>query len=172
MTPANWMLSEVASLLQPMLGLPNCRTDVGQRKSLHLGFGERVFDGDERLRTRFYGEWEIGTYDSAWRVVKGNSILLARGDLGNSNDLAVRLSQISLGTISGLVQPSPLDLRLEFNTDVIVEIFASTSKRDEDFFHIFLPGKKYLGLSARGVWTLSDSDKPEAESNPIRFTRE
>jgi hypothetical protein len=171
MTPTNWLLDEVASLVKPLIGLPNCRTDVGEHKSLSLGFGDRVFHEHDKLRTRFYGEWEIGTYFSAWRVVKGNSILLGRGDLGTSEDLATRLSQIPLGAISALVQPSPLDLRIELNNDVVVEIYANMSDPDDDFFHIFLPGKKHLGVSAGGVWNLSDSDKPEAESNLIRFTR-
>jgi len=164
------MPPEVVSILQPIIGLPNCRTDVGERKSLSLGFGERVFHQNERLRTQFYGEWEVGTYYSAWRVIKGATILLARGDEGTSNDLAARLEDIPLGTIAVLVQSSPRDLRLEFNTGVIVEVLADTSKPDEECFHIFLPGKKYMELSAGGVWTLTDSDKPEADSNPIRFT--
>jgi uncharacterized RDD family membrane protein YckC len=148
------MLPEVVSILRPIIGLPNCRTDVGEHKSLSFGFGERVYHGNNRLRTSFYGEWEIGTYHSAWRVVKGNSILLARGDLGSSEYLAARLSQIPLGSILALLQPSPLDLRIELNNDVIVEIYANTSDPEDDFFHMFFPKKKHFGVSA-GVCGLS-----------------
>jgi hypothetical protein len=166
------MREEVQVLLKPLIGLECCRVDVGQRKSLSIGFGERVYHGNDRLKTTFYGEWELGTYDSAWRVMQGRNIVLGKGDEGSSEALTEKLQVINLGKVLELTQPSRVDFLIGLENEISIAFFAESSSSDEDYFHVFMPGKKHLAVSNGGIWTYSDSNKPLDNSNRIQFTPE
>jgi len=150
--------ARVKEMIKPMLGKPCCRQRVWRPRSLSLGFGEKVYHGKSKLVDAFYGEWEIGTYYCAWRVVKNDRILCASSDAIDSLDeLDAALKQIDLGCIQSLTQPTKFDVRAEFDTGITVEFIATTSD-DDECFHIFCPQKLCAAFSAQKGWTTGRSD--------------
>lgn len=151
---------QIENAIRSMFGKACCRQRVWRERSLGLGFGEKVYHGNARLIDTFYGEWEIGTFYSAWRVVKNNTILCGSTDTVDSLDeLDSLLKQIDFGHIQSIIQPSKFDIRAEFDTGIAVEFLTTTSDGDESF-HIFCPKNLIVTFSVQEGWVLGRSDKP------------
>src|SRR5581483_11962514 len=109
---------------------------------------------------RRYREWELGTYRSAWRVVRGGAILCGSQDVANSiADLDRTLGAIALGVLIDLRQITPFDVGLEFSDGASVEFLSATADEDESF-HIFCPGDNYISFSARDGWKVGRASAP------------
>ena len=153
------MNSDVERLVEQIVGKPCSRKEVGQMRSLSLGFGSEVRSAI-KLNEKVYREWEIGTYRSAWRVVRGGIVLCGSQDVVDAIDeLNLALEGIELGRFVSLGQSSNLDVRTEFDSGVTVDFLATTSDEDE-CFHIFCPGKRFIEFSVRGGWKVGRADKP------------
>jgi hypothetical protein len=127
--------NKLKELIRPMFGKPCCKKRVWRHRSLCLGFEEKFFH-EKKLIDDFYAEWEIRTYYCAWRVIKDKKILCASSDAVDSIDeLDAALKQIEFGCIESLDQFSDLDIRVKFDTGIIVEFLATISDEDE-CFHI------------------------------------
>lgn len=156
------MESSVDRLIAQIVGKPCCRRRVWRMRSLHLGFGEKVFPGNQRLVDAFYGEWEIGTYHGGWRVIGGGRVLCGNGDSVDSiDDLDAALKRIELGNFASCRQLTDLDVRLELDNGVAVDFLGTVS--DDECFHIRCPGNIYARFSADGGWQVGPSNKPWVE---------
>ena len=132
-------------------------------RSLSLGFGEEV-RSTIRLNEKVYREWEIGTYRSAWRVVRGGIVLCGSQDaVGSIDELNLALSRVDFGRLVSLQQFAGLDVRIEFDSGIAVDFLATTSDEDE-IFHIFCPGERFVEFSVRGGWKTGPADRPWANS--------
>jgi len=128
-------------------------------RSLSLGFGQGVKSA-VKLNEKVYREWEIGTYRSAWRVTQGGIVLCGSTDVVDSIDeMNVALGLIDLGRFASLRQLSDLDVRIEFDGGVAVEFLAAASD-DDEYFHVFCPGGRYIECSVRGGWKTGPANKP------------
>ncbi len=146
--------------MRPMLGKPCCRQRVWRSRSLSLGFGEKVYHGNSRLVDPFYGEWEIGTFYSAWRVIYEKSILCGSTDTCDSLDeLDAKIKRIEFGRIESLKQPTAFDVCARFDTGITVEFLGTFSDGDESF-HIFGPEKLHIMFSIPDGWLIGRSDPP------------
>ena len=54
-------------------------------RSLSLGFGPEV-QRQVKPNEKLYRAWELGTYRSAWRVVRDGKVLLGSQDTASSNE--------------------------------------------------------------------------------------
>jgi|ERR1035438_637857 hypothetical protein len=156
-TMANGMNSDVRELVKQIIGKPCSRREVGRMRSLSLGFGNegRV----SKISKTVYKEWEIGTYYSAWRVVREGIVLCGSQDVVDSIDeLNLSLGRIDLGRFMSLRQFSDLDVRIEFDSGVAVDFLATTSD-DDECLHIFCPGERCIEFSVRGGWKAGPSDR-------------
>src|SRR6185369_4583727 len=77
---------EVKDFLKPIIGKRCCRQRVSEPRAIHIGLGEKIYHGNSKLLDEYYGEWEIGTYYSAWRVLKEGRIICGSDDLVDSAD--------------------------------------------------------------------------------------
>src|SRR3989442_543818 len=119
------MNDEVRAAIRRLIGKPCCRQRVSSPRSLSFGFGDKVYHGNPRLADSFYGEWEIGTYYCAWRVVKEKRLLCGSSDSVDSvAELNATLSQICLGAITAVDQISDFDVRVEFENGTTVEFLT------------------------------------------------
>jgi len=101
-------------------------------RSLSLGFGAEGRTSE--LAKKTCREWEIGTYYSAWRVVRDGIVLCGSQDAVDSIDeLNVALGRVELGRFVSLRQPSDLDVRIEFDNGIVVDILSTISDEDESF---------------------------------------
>lgn len=153
------MNKEILEQIRPLIGKQCCRAAIGEFKSLSLGFGEKIYHRNPKLRDTYYGEWEIGTYQCAWRVMEKNKILLGKNDTQQENVLDNKLKRIRFGRIASINQITDLDIRLSFDNEMIVDFFATISD-DDEYFHIFCPDNMWIGLLPGGKWIIRKSDKP------------
>ena len=128
-----------------------------------MGFGARIQHGKPGLKDDYKGEWELGTYGCAWRVIGDGKILCGSDDSVDSIDELDRaLNHIAFGAIISLQRRGRFDICIELDNNMAIDFFASASD-DDELFHIFCPGNKYVRFTAQRGWALSDSDKPWSE---------
>jgi hypothetical protein len=157
------MKKDIASMLSKIVGQPCTRRQIGRSKSLSLGFGDEANDNSP-TKDKHYKVWEIGTYDSTWRIVKGAVVLLSNIDSDDLLELNLELSTIKLGSFVSILQLTELDVRVELDNGVAVD-FLGTSKDDDEYFHVFCPEKSYIEFSRAG-WKTGRSDEPWSSEAP------
>lgn len=150
--------NSVFQIIEELKGEPCTRREVGERKSLSLGFGN-LEEVTGRPRKRAYRKWELGTYDSTWRLVQNGAVLCGSDDSETSNELDLILENVELGGFASLRQSNDLDIRIELDNGVAVDILPAF-REDDDCFHIFCPEDRYIGFSVRGGWRIGPSNKP------------
>jgi hypothetical protein len=155
---------DVARLLDGIAGKPCTRKAVGRMRSLSLGFGTPAHPKTKPSDVG-YREWEIGSYRSAWRVLRGEALLCASQDVVDSiEEFDHALARIDFGRFSRLWQPTEFDVRVELDNGIAVDFLATVSDEDESF-HIFCPGDLYVELSARTGWRTGPSNGPWSGSD-------
>ncbi|WP_309382245.1 hypothetical protein [Paludisphaera borealis] len=148
------MNEAVKALLAGLVGRPCCLQHVGHCARLSLGFGDVVQD-----TPRPRGEWQIGTYYCAWRVVRGERILCGSSDAIIDPEGALKvLRSIPWGRFEGIWQPTEMDVRIELSDDVSVDFFSTIV--DDCTVDIFRPNKTVISFSPAKGWEVGDSDRP------------
>ena len=162
------MIEQIATqkmhlLIKPLIGLRCCRKQIGYRRSLSLGFGKKIPNNEPRTRDGFYGEWEIMTYESAWRVIKDGEIICASHDVTSSltpdhpPDLDKAFQKIPFGRFLSIRQKNKWDFEIRFDSGISIELFAAASHGDKgDFIVIFCPWEKCLSVDLQGKWIYED----------------
>lgn len=157
------MNSEMKNLVEQIAGKTCSRKEVGRKRSLSLGFGDEVRSGIT-LNQKVYRQWEVGTYRSAWRVIRGGIVLCGSQDaVGSIDELNGALAVLDLGRFVSLHQVADLDVRIKFDTGISVDFLTAISDEDE-CFHIFCPGERYIEFSVRGGWKTGPSNRPWTDS--------
>lgn len=137
-----------------------CRQRAGEYKSLSLGFGEKVLHLRKKSGDSFKGEWEVGTYSAAWRIVKSGAILCGGMNPVDSNEeLEQQVETVELGAVISIEMLSKFDIRITLDDGTFVE-FMCASNDDENMFHIFGPGHLFLGYKPTDGWRLGKSNEP------------
>lgn len=153
------MNKEIIDVVSTIYGKKFCRIVVGRNKSLSLGFGEKVFHNNPRLKNRYYGEWEIGTYYSSWRIVNNNQIVLGSNDSDDIEWLNSKINEIEFQEVTAIVNSSAFDVQVVFKNGMRLDFIATFSDEDETF-HIFCPEKIFVEFNVKGVWKIGKSDAP------------
>lgn len=150
--------ASVVPVVSGLLGSTCCRQRVGRSRSLSLGFGKKTPHGNSRLVDDYYGEWEIGTFSAAWRVISNGTILCGSQDVVDSlSELDERIEKIQFGQIRSISLASQFDVRVTFD-EMYIEFLATASEQDE-IFHIFCPQNLCVEYSIAGGWSAGKSDK-------------
>jgi hypothetical protein len=153
------MVKKILEIINPMFGLKCCSARILSYKSLSLGFGGKVFYNNPRLIDTYHGEWEIGSYYSAWRILQDDKILLGKTDAFDYPQMEAKLEKIKFGEIISINQLSKFDIRVEMTNNMFIEFFGTTSARDE-IFHIFCPDKHCIELFSNGRWGIDKMGGP------------
>jgi len=108
----------------------------------------------------FYGERELGTYSSAWRVIREGQVVCGSSDVVDSIDeLDERLQAIDLGAVLAIEMLSQFDIRVALERDVRID-FMSASAEDDELFHIFGPDNLYVEYTCPRGWRVGQSNAP------------
>jgi hypothetical protein len=152
---------KIKAAIAPLIGRECCRSQASCEGSLSLGFGEKVFHKNKRLVDDFYGEWEIGTYYGAWRIIQDGKIIIGSNSIAEDSigELNRILKQFNFGRFAALTALTDIDIRVELDNSVCIDFFAMASDEDE-IFHIFCPGSEYVEFSIRNGWKLGKSNEP------------
>jgi hypothetical protein len=128
-------------------------------RSLSLGFGDKIPHGKSRLVDDFYGEWDIGTYTAAWRVVHEGAILCGSQDVVDTlSELDKRLCQIKFGEIKAISVISKFDIRLCFDGGIHLDFLGAASE-DDELLHIFCPENLCVEYSIFDGWKVGESTR-------------
>ncbi|MDD5412120.1 MAG: hypothetical protein PHF31_12025 [Methylobacter sp.] len=147
--------SDLQSLIAGLIGKPCCRQRIGRMRSLSIGFGNKIAHGKARLIDDFYGEWGIGTYLSAWRVVHEDVILCGSQDVVESlSELDERLGRIEIGRIQEINFVSKFHIQAYCDNGIYIDFLAASSD-DDEMFHIFCPEGVCIEYSVLGGWGVS-----------------
>lgn len=145
---------ELADMLKSIVGMTITTRFIGKGNRFSIGFGIV-----SKKTTVDHGEWEIGTYDCAWRVLKDGAIIVASDDAVESQqDLLDIFESCNIGEFVGLHHLTALDTRFTFSRGCI-DILCSISD-DDQILHIFFPESVVAIFSISKGWVLGRSDKP------------
>lgn len=154
------MEQKTLQFIKELEGLKCCRAKVGEFRSLSLGFGEKVYHNNSKLNDSYYGEWELGTFCGAWRILHNGEICCASND-GLEAELDKNVKNISFGNFVSITQLSDIDVRITLSNKICID-FLATIRADDEYFHIFAPHDQYAELRKGGVWKFGKSNVPVA----------
>ena len=150
------LTNNVNELLSKIVGLPCTRKEVGEHRSLSLGFGDEAPKTEPQKR--IYRIWELGTYGTDWKILRGVEILVAKESAKTSYELDELLQPIHLGQFKSLHQTSPTDVRIELTDGISIE-FSGVPQNDDEYFHVRCPQQVYIQFSQLG-WKIGPSNEP------------
>jgi len=152
--------NEISEFIQPLFGEVCSRVQVIKPKSLWLGFGPKIFQ-DERRNSRLHNKWEMGTYYSAWRIIRNSKIVCASNDsVDEEDELESVIQEINLGPISTLDMSSDFDVRIGFHTEIFIEFLGTTSD-DDHSVDIFNYSSQIVAQFTPGSgWRIGPSNLP------------
>jgi hypothetical protein len=150
---------EFQKLIKPLIGQSICRKQVGFRRSLSIGFGNKISHSNQKTRDDYYGEWEIGTYNCAWRIVKDKKVLCGSHDPADSiKEIDSSLQRIELGCILSLDRRGQADFYFQLENNMAIEFFFATSEENE-VMHVFCPSNRYLEFIVDQGWQMKNSEQ-------------
>lgn len=154
--------SNIQGSFAGLIGRQCCRQRIGRGGGLSVGFGDRVPHSKPKTVDTFYGEWEIGTYSSAWRIVQHEQIVCGSLDAVNSIEkLDEFLQTLKLGSVVAVEAISKFDIRITLNEGAHID-FMCASNDDDEMFHIFGPESICVEYKCLGGWKVGKSDVPWA----------
>lgn len=150
---------DIAVHIEQLTGLECSRREIGQGRSLFLGFG-KISTDKRPTRLREYRDWELGTYYGSWRIIRDHKVLIGSQDAFDSIvEWNQALAGVTLGDFVQLVQRNEFDVRVELSCGACVEFLAAHSEDDETF-HIRCPGRLVIKFSISNGWRIGPSDRP------------
>lgn len=127
---------------------------IGKRRDLSIEFGERAEKNKWKIPFVEHRKWRLGTYRSAWRLLKDEKIICGSQDVADSvDDLNKKLANTEIGTLSNVELISAYDVRVSFSNNVIIDFFCTFEDEDE-IFHIFGDDNLYVGYSIVEGWVI------------------
>lgn len=152
--------NETKKTFLEVFGKSCCRKRVGRDRSLSMGFGKKIPHGKSKLIDSFYGEWEIGSYSAAWRVMRDNKILCGSMTAVESiEELNVQLQKIDFGVIFQIEELSSFDIRVSFDCGAYID-FMCASIDDDEMFHVFGPDYTFVEYKFPSLWKTGKSNIP------------
>ena len=153
----NEQQKKISELLKKLVGQPCCRQRVNPANinMLSLGFGNKIYHKKLNKVDNYYGEWELGTYNSAWRLVQNGQLLI--GSSNKYNSLDTILQRINLGNFVG-IDVDGVNISIILDNKVRLDFFPLMN--DSEAFHIFLPQHNYIEFSPETGWVFGRSDLP------------
>lgn len=126
---------ELKAVIGELKGRACCCQRVGEHRSLRLGFGNKVTRSKMEVRDLFFGEWQLGTFTAAWRIVQKDRILLgSMNPVDSSADLDAELQKIQFGPVQHIETPSRFCVRVHLEGDIFIDFIAASNDECEIFF--------------------------------------
>ncbi|TFF18254.1 hypothetical protein E3C22_22135 [Jiella endophytica] len=150
----------IQELLGDLAGHRCSRKRAGNDRSMSIGFGELSSHPIRSEPSQFYANWEVGTFSAAWRVVKGEKIILgSMSPVDNAGEINERFNQVSIGGVERIEQISKYDISVLCEENIRVDFLCASDYQD-DMFHVFAPDNLYIGYSVFYGWRHGPSNEP------------
>lgn len=122
--------------------------------NIFLGFGKPQSGINPKY---VHCELEVGSFSGYWRILADGRLLVAGGDSLSESDFNAQLKTIFFGALKEVVVLSPLDIRMVFEENVMLDFLCGT--REDDVFHAFMPDKRIVALNPLKGWRVEGSRK-------------
>ncbi|MDR1148290.1 MAG: hypothetical protein LBK66_06620 [Spirochaetaceae bacterium] len=143
-------------ILMTLQELPICRVEVDPYKNLHVGLGKKVKNLCKNSRVEYYGEWEIGTYISAWRIVKEGKLISGSRQIVEDTDIETqKIAPLFNEKFITMMELNEYDIRLIFSGDLIVDFFFCSDS--DEFLHILGIGGDFWVSQFPNEWIYGKS---------------
>lgn len=152
--------TKISNFFSELKGKQCCRKRVGAGRSLSIGFGKKIPNLNSKTADSFYGEWEIGTYSSSWRIVANGEIICGSMNVVDSIDeLDQQIQALLLGSIVNIENMSPFDIRVSLDQGIFIDFMCADDEGDE-MFHVFGPEFFYIEYKYADGWKIGKSNVP------------
>jgi hypothetical protein len=126
---------QLEAVIADLKGKLCCCQRVGEHRSLRLGFGKKLNRSRMAVRDPFFGEWQIGTYTAAWRIIHDDKILLGSMNPVNScAELDEELAKIQFGPVLDIDASSRFCVRVSLEGGMFIDFMAASNDESEVFF--------------------------------------
>lgn len=120
---------------------------------LAIGLGD--YTEEHTIRSKlFYSEWEIRTYESSWRILKGSDVLIAgNDDYEVIYDYMKNSDPRDWGSLSSVTQLSEFDHRFCFSSGIYLDFLATVNHRDKAIL-VFYPDEPTYFFDVKYGWKI------------------
>lgn len=133
---------------------------VGEYRSLTVGFGDMLYRPTSKEPNGHRSEWEIGTYNAAWRIVQDDRVLLgSMNPVEDNGELDTVIQTIPIDKIIGIEMSTKFDVRLVLSGGIALD-FLCASSDDDELIHVFGPNHFYAEYTISEDWVVSKSNQP------------
>lgn len=148
-----YQFEQILPLIEPSFGQSCIRKRIGDYGMLSVDFGQKIYHNKPRNADPFYGEWQFGSYHSAWRIFKENRLVLGSKSLFKTNqEFDEALQSIEFGKLQNFEQLNNFDFILTLNNATRIEFLTCSNSGNDECFHIFLPSARFLSYSFNNFW--------------------
>ncbi len=139
---------------------PCRRKAVGRMRSLALEFGNNALQIGSDLSIPIPGEWRLGSYRGAWRIVQKGRVVCGSHDLvDNLQELNDKVAALQIGSVLGIELNSPHDVCVRLSDDTHID-FLGIFSDDDELFHLFGPENLFVSYSLERGWEVGRADAP------------
>jgi hypothetical protein len=143
-------------ILRNLENLPCCRVDINGYRNLSIGLGKKIQNDCKNSRVEYYGEWEIGTYSAAWRIIKGGEFISGSKKLFDNADIETQsLIPLFDETLLSITELNEYDIGLKFSGNLFVDFLNCSN--DDEFLHILNTDGNFWILYFSGQWICGKS---------------
>ena len=148
------IISILEHLKDDIIGQPCTRLDVRKDGSISLGLGKLCPTRYKKGSVPFYGFWELGTYNSSWRIIKSDDILLGSGDVFEDFDMKRQNIHILNTILLDVNELGKYDVTFSFSDDYRLDFLSCFSDKDE-ILHILRNDGFWWAKNFNGTWEKS-----------------
>lgn len=133
-------------ILTGIIGLKCNKARLTYAGGLQIGFGDKKYYKEPKLKNLFITEWELITLNCAWRCIENNYITCSSFDSEEDSSLII---EGLLNNKLENIQQIKHDVILEFENGLIIELLGQSST--EPVIEFYCPNEIYLELTG-GNW--------------------
>lgn len=151
----------VIGCIAGLLAQPCCLQDVGEYRSLTLGFGKKIPRLVKKSVKSFCAEWTLGTYNAAWRIITNNDEVVygSMNPVDSDMEMYETVAKIKFGRIVNIKMMSKFDIRVEFDNDLNID-FLCAANYDDELFSILGPEHLCVTYDLKAGWRIGKSNVP------------
>lgn len=167
-------LAKINALLGELLGQPCWRLKFIYGDELMVAFGAQVPESEGPLKGRLYGEWELVTRASPWRLFRPDGSEITNADV-EREEAELHFGEVAGGRVKAAGATLPdLDLRIEFDDGKRLDVpCCEDDETDSDdgegqvddlddyelaCWELYMPGGRLLSTYPERRWAISRTE--------------
>ncbi len=149
--------NKIPSELTDIFGIRCSGQRAGERKSLTIGFGEKIPHPTLRRPEAVRSEWELRTYRAAWRLCRDGILIVGSRDLVDSDlELDEKLKALDAQCIRSIEVMEKFDVRVTLDRGFTVDFFWVASDDEEILTVSNVVTRLYVTYAGTAGWVVGE----------------